>query len=41
MIDARLRDGSLRAAATKTGIKVLLYEAGQIHRFDEDASSQA
>lgn len=37
VIDARLRDGSLRAAATKRGIKVLLYEAGQIHRFDEYA----
>ncbi|HSJ26816.1 MAG TPA: succinylglutamate desuccinylase/aspartoacylase family protein [Acidimicrobiia bacterium] len=37
VIDARLRDGSLRAAATKQGIKVLVYEAGQIHRFDEEA----
>lgn len=37
VIDARLRDGSVRAAATKRGIKVLLYEAGQIHRFDEEA----
>ena len=37
IIDSRLRDGSVRAAATKKGIKVLLYEAGQIHRFDEDA----
>ena len=37
VIDARLRDGSVRAAATKRGIKVLLYEAGQIHRFDEGA----
>lgn len=37
IVDARLRDGSLRAAATKRGIKVLLYEAGQIHRFDEQA----
>ncbi|MDX1450033.1 MAG: succinylglutamate desuccinylase/aspartoacylase family protein, partial [Acidimicrobiia bacterium] len=37
IIDARLRDGSVRAAATKKGIQVLLYEAGQIHRFDEDA----
>jgi len=35
IIDARLRDGSIRAAATKRGIRVLLYEAGQIHRFDE------
>lgn len=37
IIDARLRDGSVRAAAMKRGIKVLLYEAGQIHRFDEEA----
>lgn len=37
MIDARLRDGSIRAAATRRGIRVLLYEAGQIHRFDEPA----
>lgn len=37
IIDARLRDGSVRAAASKRGIKVLLYEAGQIHRFDEAA----
>lgn len=36
-IHARLRDGSLRQAATEKGIKVLLYEAGQAHRFDEDA----
>lgn len=36
-IHARLRDGSLRQAATERGIKVLLYEAGQAHRFDEDA----
>ena len=34
-INARLRDGSLRAAATKAGRRVLLYEAGQVHRFDE------
>lgn len=37
LIDARLRDGSVRAAATKLGIKVLLYEAGEIHRFDGPA----
>lgn len=35
MINARLRDGSLREAATKIGKRVLLYEAGQIQRFDE------
>jgi predicted deacylase len=37
IIDARLRDGSLRMAATKRDVPVLLYEAGQIHRFDSDA----
>ncbi len=37
MIDARLRDGSVRMAATKRGVPVLLYEAGQIHRFDQEA----
>ncbi len=37
IIDARLRDGSLRMAATKRDVPVLLYEAGQIHRFDADA----
>lgn len=36
-IHARLRDGSLREAATARGIKVLLVEAGQAHRFDEAA----
>ncbi len=37
IIDARLRDGSLRMAATKRQVPVLLYEAGQINRFDTDA----
>ncbi len=37
IIHARLRDGSLREAATSRGIKVLLLEAGQAHRFDESA----
>lgn len=36
-VNARLRDGSLRAAATKAGRTVLLYEGGQVHRFDEPA----
>jgi predicted deacylase len=36
-IKSRLRDGSLRQAATEEGIKTLLYEAGQAHRFDQDA----
>lgn len=34
-IHARLRDGSLRQAANEQGIRILLYEAGQAHRFDE------
>jgi len=36
-IHARLRDGSLRQAAAERDKIVLLYEAGQAHRFDEDA----
>lgn len=36
-IHARLRDGSLRQAATERDKTVLLYEAGQAHRFDDDA----
>lgn len=36
-IHARVRDGSLREAATSRGIKVLIVEAGQAHRFDDDA----
>jgi predicted deacylase len=36
-IQARLRDGSLRQAATEKGIGVLVYEAGEAHRFDEEA----
>lgn len=35
-VHARLRDGSLREAATRLGIRVLVYEAGQVQRFDED-----
>ena len=34
---AALRDGSLRAACVKRGIPILLYEAGEAHRFDEFA----
>lgn len=34
MIHARLRDGSLREAATRLGIRVLLYEGGEALRFD-------
>ena len=36
-IHARVRDGSLRQTAADLGIKVLIYEAGQAHSFDEDA----
>lgn len=37
IINARLRDGSLRQAAAEAGKTTLLYEAGQADRFDEDA----
>lgn len=37
MIDSRVRDGSLREAATKRGIRILLYEGGQTQRFEETA----
>ena len=36
IIDAKLRDGSLRATAVERGLPVLLYEGGQAMRFDED-----
>lgn len=39
LFHARLRDGSLRAAARETGARVLLYEAGEAWRFDEYAIS--
>lgn len=35
MLNSNLRDGSLRAAAVKKGIPILLYEAGEALRFDE------
>ncbi len=35
MLDANIRDGSLRQAAGDLGVKVLLYEAGQALRYDE------
>ena len=35
MLNSNLRDGSLRAAAVKRGIPILLYEAGEALRFDE------
>ena len=37
IMHANTRDGSLRQAATKKGIPVLLYEAGEALRFDADA----
>ncbi|HWJ08694.1 MAG TPA: succinylglutamate desuccinylase/aspartoacylase family protein [Nocardioides sp.] len=37
MLHARLRDGSLRQAARDRGATVLLFEAGEALRFDEDA----
>ncbi len=36
-IHAKVRDGSLRQAATELGATVLVYEAGQAHRFDSEA----
>jgi len=35
LLNANLRDGSLRQAASEHGVKVLLYEAGEALRFDE------
>lgn len=35
LINSVLRDGSLREAASQSGTKVLLYEAGEALRFDE------
>ena len=37
LLHSRLRDGSLRAAATELGKTVLLYEAGESNRFDAAA----
>ena len=37
IIHSQTRDGSLREAATKHGIPVLLYEAGEALRFDNNA----
>ena len=37
MVHSSMRDGSLRAAARKRGIRVLVYEGGQPLRFDEHA----
>jgi len=35
LINANLRDGSLRQCADEVGVKILLYEAGEALRFDE------
>ncbi len=35
VLEAQLRDGSLRASAKELGVDVLLYEAGEALRFDE------
>lgn len=35
LINANIRDGSLRQSALEAGVKILLYEAGQALRFDE------
>lgn len=37
MLHSRLRDGSLRAAATAAGATMLLYEGGEALRFDQNA----
>ena len=37
IMHAKLRDGSMRAAATATGATVLLYEGGEAWRFDRKA----
>ncbi len=37
MLNANLRDGSLRQAALEVGCNILLYEAGEALRFDESA----
>jgi predicted deacylase len=37
MLHAKVRDGSLRGAATEAGATVLLYEGGEAWRFDREA----
>ena len=41
ILTSKLRDGSLRQAASKVGVKVLLYEGGEALRFDEAAIDAA
>jgi uncharacterized protein len=36
-VESRIRDGSLRQAATERGITMMVYEGGQADRFDEEA----
>ncbi|MDG1785719.1 MAG: succinylglutamate desuccinylase/aspartoacylase family protein, partial [Ilumatobacter sp.] len=38
MLHAKLRDGSMRAAATAAGATVLLFEGGEAWRIDEEAA---
>lgn len=40
IMHAKTRDGSLRAAATKRNIKVLVYEGGEVLRFNRTAIDQ-
>ena len=35
LLNADIRDGSLRQAASEAGVKMMLYEAGQALRYDE------
>jgi uncharacterized protein len=37
LVHANTRDGSLRQAASKKGISILIYEAGEALRFDSEA----
>lgn len=41
LVDARERDGSLRAAARDAGKPVLLFEGGEPHRFDDEVIQAA
>ena len=41
VLSAKLRDGSLRQAAAKAGVKMLLYEGGEALRFDDAAIDMA
>ena len=36
ILDAELRDGSLRQAAVERSMPILLYEAGEALRYDDD-----